>query len=209
MERVDNTVTFIRSAESFLALLGQIRAAQWELPGLGNWTVRSLAGHTARSIVTVENYLANEAAAQITIPTAEAYYAAIAASTTDAADAAAVEARGVEAGKWLGSDPVARVTAALAHARELLDSQPPDRIVTVIGGMGIPLPEYLRTRLFELVVHSIDLSRATGIATALPVEALTTAAAVASGIAISRGQGEDLLLALTGRFPLPKGFSVV
>lgn len=206
---MNNTATFIHSAEAFLTLLGQIRAEQWELPGLGSWSIRSLAGHTARSIVTVENYLASKAAVQVTIPTAEAYYAAIAASTTSAADAAAVEARGIEAGKWLGSDPVARVAAALSHARELLGSQPPNRIVTVIGGMGIPLLEYLRTRVFELVVHSIDLSRATGIPTGLSQEALEGAAALASGIAISRGQGEDLLLALTGRLPLPEGFSVV
>lgn len=209
MRRMDNTTVFVRSAESFLALVGQIRADQWELPGVGTWNVRSLAGHTARAIITVENYLANEAAALVTIPTAEAYYAAITAGATDAADAAAIDARGVEAGKQLGSDPVARVAAALSRVRDLLSSQPPDRIVTVIGGLAIPLAEYLRTRAFELVVHSIDLSRATGIPTGLPKEALEAAAALASGIAVSRGQGEDLLLALTGRLALPEGFSVV
>ena len=101
------------------------------------------------------------------------------------------------------------VTAALSRVRDLLEAQPPDRIVTVIGGLTIPLSEYLRTRSFELVVHSIDLSRATGIPTGLPEEALEAAAALAAGIAVSRGQGEDLLLALTGRTPLPEGFSVV
>jgi uncharacterized protein (TIGR03083 family) len=206
---MDNAAVFIRSAESFLTLLGQIRAEQWELPGIGNWNVRSLAGHTARAIVTVENYLANETAERATIPTAEAYYVAIAAGTTDAADAAAVDARGVEAGKRLGSDPVAWVSAALARVRDLLGAQPPDRIVTVIGGLTIPLSEYLRTRSFELVVHSIDLSRATGIPSGLPEEALGAAAVLAAGAAVSRGQGENLLLALTGRMSLPDGFSVV
>jgi uncharacterized protein (TIGR03083 family) len=206
---MNNTATFIHSAEAFLTLLGQIRAEQWELPGLGSWSIRSLAGHTARSIVTVENYLANDASPEATIPTAEAYYAAIATVSATTADAAAVEARGVEAGKWLGSDPVARVTAALIHARELLNSQPPGRVLTVIGGLVIPLSEYLRTRVLELVVHSIDLSRATGIPTGMPTEALEAATALAAGIAIARGQGEDLLLALTGRAPLPDGFSVV
>jgi uncharacterized protein (TIGR03083 family) len=206
---MDNAAVFIRSAESFLTLLGQIRPEQWELPGIGNWNVRSLAGHTARAIVTVENYLANETAERATIPTAEAYYVAIAAGTTDAADAAAVDARGVEAGKRLGSDPVAWVSAALARVRDLLGAQPPDRIVTVIGGLTIPLSEYLRTRSFELVVHSIDLSRATGIPSGLPEEALGAAAVLAAGAAVSRGQGEDLLLALTGRMSLPDGFSVV
>lgn len=206
---MDNATVFIRSAESFLALLGQIRSEQWELPGVGNWNVRSLAGHTARAIVTVENYLANETAGRATIATAEDYYVAIEAGMTDAADAAAIDARGVEAGKRLGSDPVAWVTATLSRVRDLLAEQPSERIVTVIGGLTIPLSEYLRTRSFELVVHSIDLSRATGIPTGLPEEALRAAATLASGIAVSRGQGEDLLLALTGRTPLPEGFSVV
>jgi hypothetical protein len=35
-------------------VLGQVRDDQWELPGLGVWTVRSLAGHTARAILTDE-----------------------------------------------------------------------------------------------------------------------------------------------------------
>jgi len=206
---MDNTARFILSAESFLDLLRQIGAEQWELPALGNWNVRSLAGHTARAIVTVENYLANETAGQATIATAEDYYVAIAAGTTNTADAAAIDARGVDAGKRLGSDPVAWVTAALSRVQDLLAAQPPDRIVSVIGGLTIPLSEYLRTRSFELVVHSIDLSRATGIPTGLPEEALEAAAALAGGIAVSRGQGEDLLLALTGRTSLPEGFSVV
>jgi uncharacterized protein (TIGR03083 family) len=206
---VDIAATFILSAESYLTLLGKIRAEHWESPGLGNWSIRSLAGHTARSIVTVENYLADDASPEATVPTAEAYYAAIATMSATTADAAAVEARGVEAGKWLGSNPVAHVTTALIHAWELLNSQPPDRVVTVIGGLTIPLSEYLRTRVFELVVHSIDLSRATGIPTGTPTEALEAATALASGIAILRGDGEDLLLALTGRTPLPHDFSVV
>jgi uncharacterized protein (TIGR03083 family) len=206
---VDNTATFILSAQSFLNALDQVRAEQWELQGLGNWTVRSLAGHTARSIITVENYLANDAPSEVTVPTAEAYYAAITASTSTPADAAAVEARGIAAGEWLGSDPVARVSTVLFHVRELLDSQPQNRAVSVIDGLVIPLGEYLRTRVFELVVHSIDLSRAIGTRSELPVEALRCAATLASGIAITRGQGEDLLLALTGRSPLPDGFSVV
>lgn len=199
----------MRAAEAYLALLGQIRPEQWDRPGLGAWTVRSLAGHTARSIVTVENYVSSEAPSTAILPTAEAYYAAIATASASTADAAAVEARGVAAGEWLGSDPVARVADVLGRVRELLASQPAHRVVTVIGGLSIPLTEYLRTRVFELVVHSIDLSRATGLSSGLPQDALDSAAGLASAIAVSRGDGEELLLALTGRARLPEGFSVV
>jgi hypothetical protein len=101
-----------------------------------------------------------------------------------------------------------QVAAAIVRSEALIDSQPLNRIVA-IGGMGILLSEYLRTRVFELIVHSIDLSRATGIAVNVPESGLALAAGLATGITVSRGFGPDLLLALTGRASMPEGFSVV
>jgi uncharacterized protein (TIGR03083 family) len=202
---VSSTTEFSRSADSFVALLARIGPEQWDLPGLGNWSVRSLAGHTARAILTVETYLSQDEPGVVGIPDAERYYSSIYAPF---ADAAAVEARGVEAGVWLGDDPVGQVTAALERTRELIAEQPPTRIVS-IGGMGILLDEYLRTRVFELVVHTIDLSRATGIPSGLPQSSIVASATLAASVAAQSGRGEDLLLALTGRIPLPEGFSVV
>ncbi|MES2093223.1 MAG: maleylpyruvate isomerase family mycothiol-dependent enzyme [Actinomycetota bacterium] len=202
---VNNTALFFGSATAYVRLLGEIGDDHWQEPGLGSWSVRSLAGHSARAILTVENYLAQEEPGDVTIPTAEAYYSTAYFTFTDAA---AVAARGVEAGLWLGDDPVAQVSAALTRATAAIESQPADRIVS-IGGMGIRLDEYLRTRVFELVVHTIDLSRATGLPHALPDSALEDAVALAAALAARRGSGEDVLLALTGRAPLPEGFSVV
>lgn len=200
-----NTALFLSSATAFVHLLGEIRDEQWPEPGLGSWTVRSLAGHTARAILTVENYLLQEEPGDVTIATAEAYYSTVYLSFTDDT---AVAARGVEAGEWLGEHPVAQVSAALARATEAIESQPSNRIVS-IGGMGIRLSEYLRTRVFELVVHTIDLSRATGLPHTLPSAALEDAVTLAAAVAARRGSGEDVLLALTGRAPLAEGFSVV
>jgi uncharacterized protein (TIGR03083 family) len=205
MLTVPNTALFSRSAESFIGILRQITPQQWQLPGLGSWTVRSLAGHTARAILTVENYLSQEEPGDVTIPSAPEYYTSVYAQFTDDA---AVAARGVEAGEWLGDDPVGQVSAALGRARALIESQPTNRIVS-IGGMGILLGEYLRTRNFELVVHSIDLSRATGIPHALPPTAIADAVSLGAATAALRGDGEVLLLALTGRGSLPDGFTVV
>jgi hypothetical protein len=53
------------------------------------------------------------------------------------------------------------------------------------------------------------MSRATGATASVPEAPLTSAVALAAGIAASTGHGEELLLALTGRQPLPEGFSVV
>lgn len=202
---VSSAALFSHSANAFLDLLGDIRDDQWATAALGVWDVRSLAGHTARAILTVENYLGQEEPGDITIPSAEAYYANIYSQFTDPT---AVAERGVEAGIWLGEDPVGQVSAALTRTRNEIENQPANRIVS-IGGMGILLSEYLRTRNFELVVHTLDLSRATGIAHSLPLSSVTDALALATASAVHRGSGEQLLLALTGREPLPEGFSVV
>ncbi|WP_423920138.1 maleylpyruvate isomerase family mycothiol-dependent enzyme [Frigoribacterium sp. 2-23] len=202
---MSSAALFSQSADSFADLVSRIRPDQWEQPGLGVWTVRSLVGHTARAILTVENYLAHDEPGDITIPSAVHYYTAIA-ETLGSDDQ--VAARGVEAGVWLGDEAVPRIRAALAHARELLAAQPRNRVVS-IGGMGIALDEYLRTRVFELVVHTIDLSRATGLPHTLPSAALAEAVTLAACTAAGRGHGEEVLLALTGRAALPEGFSVV
>ena len=205
MVAVSSAALFARSGSSFLELLGQISDDQWDLPALGVWTVRSLAGHTARAILTVESYLGQEEPGDVTVPDAAAYYASVYPQFTDAAS---VATRGVEAGVWLGPNPVAQVSSALSRTRALVDSQPVNRIVS-IGGMGILLSEYLRTRVLELVVHTIDLSRATGIRHSLPDATITDALLLASAAAAQKGDGEAVLLALTGRAELPAMFSVV
>lgn len=196
---------FSRAAQSYIELLGSIRDDQWELPALGNWNVRSLAGHTARAILTVENYLNQEEPGEVTIPSATHYYISVFAQVTDPV---AVEHRGVEAGEWLGEKPVEQVFQALERTTALIGAQPDNRIVS-IGGMGILLSEYLHTRVFELAVHTVDLSKATGIEHTVPEEAIRDALDLATSIAALRGNSIDVLFALTGRGPLPDGFSVV
>jgi uncharacterized protein (TIGR03083 family) len=206
MVRMTEFTSFRECAEAFIELLGRIRPEQWDQPGLGVWTVRSLAGHTARAVQTVEQYLSGVEPARADIPDAETYYASVLGGVIDND---AVAERGVSAGLALGDDPVASVRLSLGRALSALDAQPTTRLVSVIGGRAILLTEYLRTRELELVVHTIDLSRATGIAHALPVAAVSDTAALAARLAVLKGSGDDLLLALTGRVALPEGFSVV
>ena len=197
---------FRECAEAFIELLGRIRPEQWDQPGLGVWTVRSLAGHTARAVQTIEQYLSGTEPAKADIPDAETYYGSV---LGGAVDNDAVTERGVAAGLALGDDPVASVTLSLARTMAVLNAQSASRLVSVIGDRAIPLTEYLRTRVLELVVHTIDLSRATGIAHSLPVAAVADTAALAARVAVLTGSGDDLLLALTGRAVLPDNFSVV
>jgi hypothetical protein len=82
-------------------------------------------------------------------------------------------------------------------------------LIEVIGGLGIRLHTYLPTRIFELVVHGMDIARALDIPFRPPAAALTEALDVAMRTAVATGHGESLLLTLTGRSTLPPSFSVV
>src|SRR5690606_15783730 len=87
---------FVRTA----ALVGD----RWSDPGLGDWDVRALVGHTSRSFLTVEEYVARPAAA-VEIETCADYFRVV----RDLAKGDAVTQRGREAGEQLGADPVAAV----------------------------------------------------------------------------------------------------
>jgi hypothetical protein len=82
-------------------------------------------------------------------------------------------------------------------------------LIQVIGGLGIRLHTYLPTRMFELAVHGLDIAGAVGIPFKLPADVLDDATVLATRVAAATGQGETVLLALTGRAGLPSSFSVV
>jgi hypothetical protein len=48
---------------------------RWDAPGLGEWDVRALVGHTSRAMLTVEAYLAKPAE-QVDMLSAPLYYRA-------------------------------------------------------------------------------------------------------------------------------------
>lgn len=202
---MSSVALFSQAADTFVDLVSRITPEQWDEPGLGSWTVRDLVGHTTRAILTVSTYLGHDEPGDITVPTAEHYYTV---ALTQFGDDASVAARGVEAGRWLGAEPVPKIREALDAARTSLSAQLSNRVVS-IGGMGIPLAEYLRTRVFELTVHTLDLARATGLPHGLPPAVMSEAASLTARTAVARGHGEEFLMALTGRQPLPEGFSIV
>lgn len=196
---------FGQSSAAFLDLVRRIPLERWDEPALGVWSVRSLVGHTTRALLTVETYLHADEPGHVSIPTAENYYAAVYSQYSEPEE---VAERGVQAGVWLGDDPVSKIAEARMTAIALIEAQHEGRAVS-IGGMGIPLDEYLRTRVMELVVHSIDLARATGEEHGQPARCVAAVAVLAAGIAAANGHGEELVLALTGRGAMPEGYSVV
>jgi uncharacterized protein (TIGR03083 family) len=196
---------FETAAHSFLDLVAQVKVSAWNEPALGVWDVRSLVGHTARAILVVEQYLLADPAPAVTAPDAETYYTTVFSQYTDND---AIAARGVAAGEKLTEASGEEFEATLNRALALIAQNGPDRVVA-IGPIGIPLGEYLRTRVFELVVHSMDIARATGLPHGLPTDVVANVADLAARIAVRKGDGEDLLFALTGRRPLPQRYSIL
>ncbi len=198
--------TFESAARSFADLIRRLPNDALDGPGLGDWDLRALVGHASRSLVTVIDYL-QTAAEREDVPTPQEYYTQIACYASTVGADAIVE-RGRQAGRDLGADPVRVIDDLIDRAvGELATAGDP--LIEVIGGLGIRLHTYLPTRTFELAVHSLDIGRATGLAVDLPADVLESAAVLATRIGVAMGHGDALLLSLTGRQPLPPGFSVV
>jgi uncharacterized protein (TIGR03083 family) len=198
--------TFASAARSFAALVHDIPAGAWDGPGLGDWDLRSLVGHTSRSLITVSTYLQTTAERE-DVATPHEYYA-VANPSALGIDPAAVVERGRQAGEDLGDDPAPAIDGLVDRVLGELAGID-DRLIQVIGGRGIRLFTYLPTRTFELAVHSLDIAGAVGIPFILPADVLDEAMVLATRIAVANGQGETVLLSLTGRAALPPWFSVV
>ncbi|WP_026549831.1 maleylpyruvate isomerase N-terminal domain-containing protein [Arthrobacter sp. Br18] len=196
---------FLEASAAFVDVVRDIPPTDWERPGLGTWSLRSLVGHTSRALATVEEYLALDEPESATLGRAEEYFSTF---ITGATDPGQVARRGVEAGERLGPDPLAVILPARERTLALLAAQRPGRVIQVRGA-ALPLEEYLRTRVFELVVHTLDIGHAIGRESHIPQAPLADAVLLAAAIAGATGSGTTLLEALTGRGSLPPGFSVV
>jgi uncharacterized protein (TIGR03083 family) len=199
----DRTRTaFVQATLWYQAVLAQV-GDRWSEPALGEWDVRALAGHTSRSLLTVETYLGQPAEA-VDIATTAAYYAA----TRQIAAGPDVAQRGRDAGTALGDDPVAAVAQIAARVLPLVAGLTGTELLTTIAG-GMRINDYLPTRVFELVVHTADLAVALGVAAEPPPGPAALALGLVSELAITGGHAAKLLLAATGRSGLPPGFTLL
>ncbi|MCB5292405.1 maleylpyruvate isomerase N-terminal domain-containing protein [Arthrobacter sp. SO3] len=198
----DSRRAFTDAAEWFVhtsALVGE----RWDRPGLGEWDVRALVGHTSRSLLTVEAYLARPAAA-VEVASAAEYFRA----TRATAASPAVAARGRDAGTALGTEPAGVIAEIAARVIPLVDAHDGTELVTTVAG-GMRLRDYLPTRTFELAVHTADLAKALGLPADVPDTAAVQALEIVADLAVAGGMAGPLLLAATGRPGLPTGFSVL
>ena len=100
-----SVTNFESAARSFAGLVHRIADDQWDGPGLGEWDLRSLVGHTSRSLITVSTYLQTSADRE-DVATPHEYYVWTADYMSNAG-AEAIAERGRQAGRDLGADPAA------------------------------------------------------------------------------------------------------
>ncbi|MFD6863162.1 sterol carrier family protein [Streptomyces diastaticus] len=132
------------------------------LSGLGTWTVAELVAHMATGVDGLRSGLVDPvpAAAEVALLDWAAGTASRAEGNARAARAAAAE-----------QDPVERYTQATADFARLLADVPLDRVVAARAG-AMTFTDFLVTRAVELVVHTDDLRRATGVDIPLDRQAL-------------------------------------
>jgi uncharacterized protein (TIGR03083 family) len=194
--------TFAEAAHAYADLVRSIPPDAWTRPGLGEWNVRDLVGHTSRSLITVETYLGRPTAAEQVASSAEYY------TVTSQIDPASVAERGRLAGRALGEEPAQVVDALVARVLPLAKRDDDPLLETAAGGTR--LTNYLPTRTFELVVHGYDIATATGLAPpAYSARLLHEVIALAGAVAVATGRAPEVIRALTGRAALPANFTVV
>ena len=199
----DSVAGFSEAASWFARTASLVPPGRWTEPGLGEWDVRSLVGHTSRALLTVEAYVARPATA-VAVPSAVAYFAA----TRSLAAGPDVAARGRDAGSALGDDPAAAVAEIVARVVPLVEARTGDEVIDTIAG-GMRLADYLPTRTFELVAHTTDLASALGLALDVPAGPALQTLGLVSGLAVSGGLAGPLLRSALGREGLPAGFTVL
>ncbi|MCZ6875740.1 MAG: maleylpyruvate isomerase N-terminal domain-containing protein [bacterium] len=193
-----------QAATLFVETVGRVAANHWKQQALGEWTVQDLVGHTNRALLTVETYLDNPAATRELERPVEYFLRALAAL----ADPAAVAARGREAGKALGADPLAAVHETATRVLDRLRRTADETLLTTpVGGMR--LIDYLPSRVFELTIHSLDLASALSLQVTVPEPAAKVTFSLLIELALHKGQATPLILSTAGRGPLPIGFSVL
>lgn len=209
-DRDDQRRLFGAAADTFAALCAGVPTERWSGPGIGEWSLRDLAGHTSRALLTVEMYLAREAV-PVTLDSPVAYLGAAAAASASATaeGSRAIASRGRDAGVALGPDPGESARAIVDRVLDLVDRTADDAPCATPFG-GIELADYLPTRTLELTVHSLDMAAALELAT--PEELREPVASCLELLATAIGEsglGPRVLLALTGRTGLPPDLHVV
>lgn len=195
--------TFQEAAEYYVATVSKVANGQWDLPGLGVWSVRDLVGHTSRALLTVEQYSA-EPLAGTEAESAVSYFL----RAFNEGDSNEIADRGKDAGADLGVDPAGTVWSIADRVLDGTANVPDEAVLSTPRG-PVRMVDYLETRVFELTVHTMDIQTALGQQLTPPQLALQTAMQLLGGLVLAHGKGAEVALALTGRNALSTPFKLL
>ena len=175
----------------FVQAVAAVPPDRYDQPWSDEWRVLDLVGHGNRAHVLLVEYYERPVQAAGADELAEYLLPEN------------IAKRGREATAALGDDPVAAVRSASERALAVIASAPDGAVVgTPFGERS--LGSYLPSRTAELVLHGLDLDTAVD----PPAEALADCGAFLVSQAVGRGQGVDVVRALSCRGTLPAGFSL-
>ena len=194
-----------KQAAAFLAdTVARIPNDKWGVLALGVWDLRELVGHADRATTSLERFAGDTADSPEIESPADYYVKALAPADINEQ----VAEGGRRAAASLGDDPPAKVRESAQRVTAVLDSQADPLVIRSQAG-AIRLEDYLATRVVELLVHTLDIAAAAGLDVEPPPLAMGMVLNVLSDLAVAKGTAPEVALALTGRRPLPDGFSVL
>lgn len=188
------TELFLTVAETATDLFASDHVVDaWEeASALDGYTVGELAAHLARAVLTVETYLDRTPEDASELTDASGYFATVLADEhpVDSDLHRAIRARS-RATAEVGREPlIADIRAATDRLQVAFGEVDPATPIEVLAGVALPVGEYLRTRLVELVVHVDDLAVSVGHEPVeIPEEAYRAVAAVLAECAARRHGG--------------------
>jgi uncharacterized protein (TIGR03083 family) len=162
----------------------ELTAEQWAADsGLPGWDVRTLVVHVVRQVEAVPELLAQPPLPPTAQVTGLSRWAL---STAGIADRLDRDTRETAAAT---EDPVAALDAATARAAELRAAAVRTDLVVPHVFTAMRALDFTVTRLVELVVHSDDLSRATGVPVTLDRQALAATVRVLADALAAKAPG--------------------
>ena len=167
-----------RQARLVSELLHAIPHHRWTDPGLGEWTIGELAAHLVRAADRITHYLDQplEGGGDVAVDRVSYFRYDHAEAAAGVAERSRTDAARIGPGGYPSA-----FDAAWHGTVERCEAVPHDRLLpTFMGTMR--LDEYAATRVLELVVHGMDLSRALGVRPDVDDEALRLTAGILEGL---------------------------
>ncbi len=196
--------TYLEAGEYFASIVDSIDIDVFEAPALGEWCVRDLIGHTYRAFTTVLSY-SSSSAKKADFERPVDYFLQLLAGDVDYSQ---IAERGRAAGLEIIDDPKMMVRGFAMYVKNKLEELSDDHIMGTLAG-GMRLIDYLPTRTFELIIHTMDLTKALGVESNPPQRGLESTLQIIGQIALHRGHAPALILSATGRHGLASGFTVL